>query len=78
MGAARALALREPTRIEGPEMTDLQRDVYERIFGEVAALIDESRRLAARSINAVMTATYWLIGRYIVQHEQAGGDRSAH
>src|SRR5690606_23063520 len=36
---------------------------YERLFAEVAEFIEEARRSAARSVNAVMTATYWLVGR---------------
>jgi hypothetical protein len=32
----------------------------------------------ARSINAAMTATYWEIGRRIVEFEQGGADRAAY
>ena len=35
-------------------------------------MIEEARRVAARSVNAVMTATYWLVGRRIVEQEQQG------
>jgi DUF1016 N-terminal domain len=31
---------------------------------------------AARNVNAVMTATYWEIGRRIVESEQAGESRA--
>ena len=30
-----------------------------------AGVIEQARRTAARSVNAVMTATYWLVGRRI-------------
>jgi hypothetical protein len=32
-------------------------------------------RTAARSVNALMTASYWEIGRRIVEFEQGGEDR---
>jgi len=38
----------------------------------VVELLDSARRTAGRSINVLMTATYWEIGRRIVEHEQGG------
>ena len=35
-------------------------------------LLESARHGAARSVNAVMTATYWELGRRIVEYEQAG------
>ena len=49
---------------------------YQTVFDDVAGLIDTARRSAARSVNAVMTAAYWLVGRYIVEFEQAGDERA--
>ena len=49
---------------------------YQSVFDDVAGLIDAARCTAARSVNAVMTATYWLVGRYIVEFEQAGEERA--
>lgn len=51
---------------------------YERLFADVTDCIEEARRSAARSLNAVMTATYWLVGRQIVETEQAGQSRAAY
>ena len=48
---------------------------YQTIFGDVSRIIDDARKSAARSVNAVMTAAYWLIGRHIVVFEQSGGRR---
>jgi predicted nuclease of restriction endonuclease-like (RecB) superfamily len=42
----------------------------------IAALLETARRQAARSINAILTATYWEIGRRIVEYEQGGRDRA--
>ena len=41
-----------------------------------ANCLEQSRRLTARSINALMTATYWEIGRRIIEIEQGGKERA--
>ena len=51
-------------------------DPYAVIFAEVVGLLEEARRTSARAVNAVMTATYWQIGRRIVEAEQRGADRA--
>lgn len=51
---------------------------YEDLFADVARVIEDARRAAARSVNAVMTATYWLVGRRIVEHEQEGRARAGY
>jgi predicted nuclease of restriction endonuclease-like (RecB) superfamily len=60
-----------------PGRRDTSQDTrYESIFGDISDVIDEARRSAARSVNSVMTAAYWLIGRRIVVSEQAGSARA--
>jgi predicted nuclease of restriction endonuclease-like (RecB) superfamily len=49
---------------------------YTSFFDEVAALLEDARRASARSVNAIITATYWEIGRRIVEHEQGGRARA--
>jgi len=49
---------------------------YNRVLGDFVALLESARRVAARSVNSVMTATYWEIGRRIVECEQGGDDRA--
>jgi predicted nuclease of restriction endonuclease-like (RecB) superfamily len=51
---------------------------YDGLLGEVVVLLESARRTAARSVNAVMTATYWEIGRRIVEVEQRGQERAAY
>lgn len=55
-------------------MTDLTpagADDYSGIHGDIVALLEAARRAAARSVNALMTASYWeLEERRITQ----GGD----
>jgi len=40
--------------------------------------VDAARLAAVRSVNAVMTATYWEIGRRIVEFEQGGAERAGY
>lgn len=47
-------------------------DAYTGFAGDIAALLEEARHQAARSVNAILTATYWEIGRRIVEFEQKG------
>ena len=49
---------------------------YQSIFGDVSSIIDAARRSATRSVNAVMTAAYWMIGQHIVEFEQSGEERA--
>lgn len=51
-------------------------DNYDSILSDLSALLEQSRRLTARSVNAIMTATYWEIGRRIVEIEQKGAERA--
>ena len=51
---------------------------YSALLSGVAQLLAQARRASARSVNAVMTATYWEIGRRIVEHEQSGKARAAY
>jgi len=41
-------------------------------------MVEEARRASARSVNVVMTTTYWLVGRRIVEQEQQGATRAAY
>jgi predicted nuclease of restriction endonuclease-like (RecB) superfamily len=49
---------------------------YEAVLADVVQLIEGARRSAARLVNAVMTATYWAVGRRIVEQEQQGEARA--
>jgi len=51
---------------------------YGIILSDIASMIFAARHTAARSVNCVMTATYWLIGRRIVEFEQKGETRAAY
>ena len=51
---------------------------YETVQTGIVALLVGARGAAARSVNALMTATYWEIGRRILEFEQGGVDRAAY
>lgn len=55
--------------------TKIEKD-YDSILSDLSELLEQSRRMTARSVNAIMTATYWEIGRRIVEIEQKGEDRT--
>ena len=49
---------------------------YAAVHGDIVALLESARRAAARSINALMTASYWAVGQRIVTFEQGGQARA--
>lgn len=49
---------------------------YEDLRDGIARLIDEARSATARSVNTVLTTTYWMIGRHVVEFEQKGQQRA--
>lgn len=51
---------------------------YGDIHTGIVELLETARRAAARSVNALMTASYWEIGRRIVEFEQGGKERAAY
>ena len=63
-----------PSNPERPEQRAVEKTAttggldapYRAVFGDVSKIIDAARESAARSVNAAMTAAYWLTGRRIV------------
>jgi predicted nuclease of restriction endonuclease-like (RecB) superfamily len=49
---------------------------YDAMLSCVVELLEQARRTSARAVNTIMTATYWEIGRRIVEHEQLGKNRA--
>ena len=49
---------------------------YDDLLSGISELLDAARRTVARRVNGVLTATYWEIGRRIVEHEQGGQHRA--
>ncbi len=51
---------------------------YPGLVGGIGELLDAARRASVRTVNAFMTATYWEIGRRIVEFEQGGEKRAGY
>ena len=49
---------------------------YDQVLRGVVNLLEQARRASARAVNVFITATYWEIGRKIVEFDQGGKDRS--
>lgn len=49
---------------------------YDGLLSSVTELLEQARRSSARAVNTILTATYWEIGRRIVEFEQRGERRA--
>ncbi len=49
---------------------------YTNVRAEIVELLSAARSASVRSVNALMTATYWEVGRRIVEFEQKGKKRA--
>ena len=49
---------------------------YGQLIEDLEGLLEQAKRQAARAVNAVLTTTYWEVGRRIVQYEQHGLERA--
>lgn len=45
---------------------------YDSVLSDIVGLLEAARRASARVVNTIMTATYWEIGRRVVELEQGG------
>lgn len=51
---------------------------YGDIHTDIVIMLENARRSAARSVNSLMSASYWEIGRRIVEFEQGGEERAGY
>jgi len=49
---------------------------YNLLIGDISSLLESARRTSARAVNTILTATYWEIGRRIIEFEQSGEERA--
>jgi len=61
-------ATKEPTSVVAPD--------YGQLVTDISGLLEEARRSSVRVVNSIMTATYWRIGKRIVEFEQGGKERA--
>lgn len=64
-----------PTGKQPSELFDGMREADEKVLSAARIAIDESRHQITRAVNSSMVATYWRIGKEIVE---ATGDRAAY
>ena len=49
---------------------------YDRLIEQIGDLLQQGRTKAAYAVNNILVHTYWQIGRYIVEFEQGGLEKS--
>jgi predicted nuclease of restriction endonuclease-like (RecB) superfamily len=49
---------------------------YDGLVASISHLLEQARQATVRATNAILTATYWEVGRQIVEYEQGGEDRA--
>ena len=68
---------KQPVKMERHKPESLL-DAYGELLTGVVRVIEQGRIAAARSVNVVLTSTYWLVGQRIIEHEQSGAERAAY
>jgi predicted nuclease of restriction endonuclease-like (RecB) superfamily len=68
---------KHPSKVERPKIK-LPSEPYRELLSGVVRLIEQARFAAVRSVNVVLTSTYWLVGQRIVTHEQSGSARAGY
>src|SRR5262245_20297573 len=51
---------------------------YAAVLASVSELLESARHATARTVNSIMTTTYWEVGRRIVEQEQKGRGRAVY
>jgi len=49
---------------------------YDGLLSRISTLLEQGRRSTVRATNAIVSATYWEVGRQIIEHEQGGKARA--
>jgi hypothetical protein len=49
---------------------------YRTLVASISDLLDHARQASARAVNAILTASYWEVGRRLVEFEQGGQARA--
>lgn len=49
---------------------------YTFLVEEISSLLESARKVSARAVNVLLTATYWAVGYKIINYEQNGNDRA--
>ena len=62
--------------LKNKDILDISGKNYKNFSKSICQLLESARRQTARSVNAILTSTYWEIGRRIVEYEQEGKRRA--
>lgn len=57
---------------------DIPAASYDPFLAGITSVLDTARRQAARTVNLILTAAYWEIGRRIVEFQQGGMERAVY
>ena len=69
-------ATKKVNDIKGIKAPSVEVTNYGAVLDGVVELLESARRTSARATNAIMTATYWEVGRRIVESDQGGRSRA--
>lgn len=64
--------------VEMKQTPSPQHDTLESLASQIAEIVQQARSQVRQSVNQAMVASYWEIGRLIVEHEQRGQARAAY
>ena len=64
------MAKKKVTAIKKPQSD------YTFLVEEISSLLESARKVSARAVNILLTATYWAVGYKIINYEQNGNDRA--
>jgi predicted nuclease of restriction endonuclease-like (RecB) superfamily len=68
-----------PAKAAGGSVTPAVADPgYDGLRADLSSLLGNARRQAARAVNVVLTATYWEVGRRVVEFEQGGQTKAGY
>ena len=59
-----------------PQSIEPENGAYAALFGDVSQLLETARHTAARAVNAILTQTYWEIGRRLVEVEEQNSSQA--
>ena len=57
---------------------DIPVESYDPFLAGITSVLDTARRQAAKTVNLILTAAYWEIGRRIVEFQQGGMERAVY
>ncbi len=60
----------------GKKKNIVSKSSYSSLIKDISTILETARRNSARVVNTILTATYWEIGRRIVEYEQSGSERA--